>query len=106
MAAQLRRIVECADLPSVTVRVVPFRAGLYAGVETGPFGMLDFPVDAQVGGLPTMVYLNRFDEHVLLDKDKDVAIYEARWGDVCADALDEADSTRLIDEAARRYADQ
>ena len=42
MRAQLERLVEAADLPNVTLQVLPFEAGAHAGMD-GTFAILDFP---------------------------------------------------------------
>lgn len=41
MSRQLMHLVDLADLPNVTIRVVPFTAGLHPGVR-GPFKVIEF----------------------------------------------------------------
>jgi transcriptional regulator with XRE-family HTH domain len=103
MVEQLRKINEVGRLPNVTIRVVPFGAGMYAGLEIGPFGLLVFPKSPHFGSLPTTAYLERLGEQVFLDKPKDVESYQERWDDVAAHALDEAASRDLIEQAAQRF---
>ncbi|MCQ8192260.1 Scr1 family TA system antitoxin-like transcriptional regulator [Streptomyces rugosispiralis] len=56
-AEQLRRLLEMSELPNVTVRVVPFEAGLHLGVLPGPFITLRFPLNADaVETEPPTVY--------------------------------------------------
>lgn len=44
MRRQLRRLIEVADKPNITVEVIPFSAGLHPGMK-GPFEIIEF-VDA------------------------------------------------------------
>lgn len=42
MRRQVRRLIELADSPNVTIEVVPFSAGVHPGIK-GPFVVLEFP---------------------------------------------------------------
>src|SRR5436190_16755967 len=42
MRDQLKRLVEAAELPNVTLQILPFAAGAHAGMD-GTFAILDFP---------------------------------------------------------------
>ena len=42
MAHQLAQLVEMSELPNVSVRLMPFDAGLHYGVMSGPFVMMRF----------------------------------------------------------------
>src|SRR6202000_3281896 len=42
MRAQLRRMIEVADMPNVTIEVVPFGAGVLSGMQA-PFVIYEFP---------------------------------------------------------------
>lgn len=42
MRRQIRRLIEIADRPKVTVEVVPFSAGVHPGLR-GPFVIIEFP---------------------------------------------------------------
>ena len=44
MRRQLRRLIEIARQPNITIEVVPFSAGVHAGMK-GPFTVLEFPGD-------------------------------------------------------------
>src|SRR6185369_5499244 len=50
MRRQLRHLVDSAERPNVTIRVVPMRVGLHAGLQ-GAFSCLDFVAE------PSLVYL-------------------------------------------------
>jgi hypothetical protein len=101
MTEQLRRLGQLADLPNVTIRVVPYRAGMHPGLETNSFEIMEFPTDSRYGGLPTTVYVGRLGEHVLLDKPEETGPYEASWDDICAPALDEMTSRTFIGDLVR-----
>lgn len=103
MVQQLRQLIAISELPNVTFRVVPYRAGMYAGLETGSFTILEFPTDPQFGSLPTTIHVNRLGEHQLLDKARDVEQYEERWNDIRAHTLDDRTSRHLLLETIHQY---
>jgi Domain of unknown function (DUF5753) len=42
MGRQVRRLMELADSPNMTIEIVPFSAGVHPGMK-GPFVVLEFP---------------------------------------------------------------
>jgi transcriptional regulator with XRE-family HTH domain len=52
MQSQLRRLLEVADKPNITVEVVPFSVGLHPGMK-GPFKIIEFadPLDRDIAFL-------------------------------------------------------
>lgn len=44
MRRQLRRLIEIARQPNITIEIVPFSAGVHPGMK-GPFTLLEFPGD-------------------------------------------------------------
>lgn len=96
MTAQLRALADRADLPNVSVRVIPHRAGMYPSLETGPFTILDFPSDTKFGVLPTIVHPTQSGEILLLDRTSDTACHEERWDNARAYALDEHGTHQLV----------
>jgi len=70
LRAQLERLLEVAELPSVTLQVLPLAAGAHPGL-VGAFSLLRFP-DAE---LPDVVYLEHQTGAVYLDKPEDVDQY-------------------------------
>lgn len=101
MRAQLAALVDRVHPAKVSIRVVPYRTGMYAGLETGSFTLLDFPAEDQLDGLPRTVTFNQLGEHVLLDKPREVDQYQECWDDIRAYAFDQATSTRLITDTAQ-----
>ncbi|MET9493563.1 helix-turn-helix transcriptional regulator [Streptomyces sp. NPDC006552] len=81
MRGQLEHLVEMAQLPQVTVQVLPFSQGWHAG-ESGTFTLLSFPES----DLSDLVFLEQLTSALYLDKAEDVAQYEramARLGEEC-----------------------
>ncbi|WP_256790292.1 helix-turn-helix transcriptional regulator [Frankia sp. AvcI1] len=102
LARQLDRLVEVADLPNVTIRVVPFRAGLHAGVMSGPFVVLRFPSNGDGKNTePPTVYVEGLTGALYLDKPHEVERYEAAFTSVWDATLDESSAKDLISQAAR-----
>ncbi|MEU5563624.1 helix-turn-helix domain-containing protein [Micromonospora musae] len=98
MAGQLSRLIETAELPNVSVRVLPFAAGPHSGAVAGSFVILDFP--ATKGGRatsePPIAYSESLTGALYLDKPDELDAYRAAWKSVEALALDEAQSTEMI----------
>jgi transcriptional regulator with XRE-family HTH domain len=97
MAAQLDGLAETAGIPNVSVRVVPFRAGLHHGVMSGPFYILRFPLngDGQESE-PATVYVNGFTGDLYLDKTREVERFADAFERIWGAALDERASRDLI----------
>lgn len=98
MSEQLRRLAEVAQLPHVTVQVVPFGAGAHPGME-GPFLILGFPEQAD----PDVVYVDSTSSGVYLEMEPDVRRYALMFDHLRAAALGPDDSVNVISDAARRF---
>ncbi|OKI40794.1 helix-turn-helix domain-containing protein [Micromonospora sp. CB01531] len=98
MVGQLSRLIEAAELPNVSVRVLPFAVGPHSGAVAGSFVILDFP--APKGGRaapePSVAYSESLTSAIYLDKPEELAAYRAAWKSLEALALDEAQSTDMI----------
>jgi transcriptional regulator with XRE-family HTH domain len=70
MRAQLEYLLELADLPNVTLQIVPFCAGTYAAAG-GPFTILRFPYP----DMPDVVYLEHLNSAQYLDQPRHVDDY-------------------------------
>jgi transcriptional regulator with XRE-family HTH domain len=69
MRAQIRQLIELAELPHVTIQVLPLRA---ASVPVGiPITLLRFPQ----GELPDVVYVEQFTSALYLDRPADTEPY-------------------------------
>ncbi|MCW3817862.1 helix-turn-helix domain-containing protein [Micromonospora sp. DR5-3] len=98
MVGQLSRLIEAAERPNVSVRVLPFAVGPHSGAVAGSFVILDFP--ATKGGRaapePSVAYSESLTGAIYLDKPDELAAYRAAWKSLEALALDEAQSTDMI----------
>ncbi|MDF3292004.1 helix-turn-helix domain-containing protein [Streptomyces silvisoli] len=104
MAAQLTHLVEVGELPNVSIKVVPFSAGLHLGVMSGPFVILRFPLNGDgAESEPPTVYVDGYTGALYLEKPNEVERYGAAFENVWATALDEDESKRLICEVAGSY---
>jgi transcriptional regulator with XRE-family HTH domain len=97
MGAQLHHLIEAAELPHVTLQVVPFSAGAHAGME-GPFLILGFPEQAD----PDVVYVENTTAVSYLEEPSDVRRYTLMFDHLRASALNPGDTLRMIKEAADR----
>ena len=101
MAAQLDSLAEASEQPNVSLRVVPFSAGLHRGLMSGPFELLRFPLngDGQPSE-PATVYADGFTGALYLDKPHEVERYANAFESIWSAALDEAASTDLTRQSA------
>ncbi|HLK01537.1 MAG TPA: helix-turn-helix transcriptional regulator [Streptosporangiaceae bacterium] len=96
MPEQLRHIADMAQGDDrVTVRVVPFNAGAYAGWAAGPFALLEFD------GLPNILYLEVGDRVAMVHSD-DARVAESAdaFEKMLGDALPAAESIEFIRSVA------
>jgi transcriptional regulator with XRE-family HTH domain len=101
MAGQLHRLADASELSNVSLRIVPFAAGLHPGMMSGPFEILRFPVNG--GGLesePPTVYADIYTGAIYLDKPHEVERYDRAFEEIWGTALDEPSSRKLIRQAA------
>lgn len=89
--AQLQRLIEMAELPNITLQVVPFDAGGHAAAG-GPFTILRFAEP----DLPDIVYLEHLTSAVYLDKKRDVVDYLAVMDNLCIQAESPAATTNFL----------
>jgi transcriptional regulator with XRE-family HTH domain len=91
MAEQLQRLIDAAALPKVTIQVLPFRAGVHAGMD-GEFTILSYDDPAD----PDVVYLEtaageKFDESTDVTRR-----YNSIFDELRAAALNPAESLRTL----------
>jgi transcriptional regulator with XRE-family HTH domain len=96
MRRQLRHLVDSADRPNVTIRVVPLQAGPHAGLQ-GPFACLDFAEE------PSLVYIENHHFGMFLDEKEDIAAYRVALGNILNEALEPAESAELIAKLADEH---
>ncbi len=104
MAEQLTHLVKVSELPNVSLRVVPFEAGLHLGVMSGSFTILRFPLNGDgIDTEPPTVYSDGYTGDLYLDKPNEVEHYDRAFESVWGTSLDEQASRRLISEVAGSY---
>ncbi len=91
MRAQLEHLLYMADLPNVTLQIVPFNSGPHAAAG-GPFTILRFP-EPDVADL---VYLEQLNSALYLDQPGDVLDYVTIMDQLCVQAETGAASQDML----------
>jgi transcriptional regulator with XRE-family HTH domain len=91
MRAQLQRLADAADLPNVTIQILPFEAGAHAGMD-GTFAILDFPEP----GDPDVVYAENATGGLFLEKGDELRKYIFIFDHIRAAALRPEESVALV----------
>ncbi|WP_328683040.1 helix-turn-helix domain-containing protein [Streptomyces sp. NBC_00343] len=98
MREQLERVLESAELPSVTLQILPFDSGTYPA--TGTFTMLGFPAPED----PDLVYRDGITDAVYLEGEHHVREYTKAFDGLRAAALSPQRSVQLIKSVLKEYA--
>ncbi|WP_433657324.1 helix-turn-helix domain-containing protein [Nocardia sp. CA-128927] len=97
MANQLAHLADAAQLPNISVRIVPLSAGTYGGLIGRSFVLLEFPPHPTAYLTePPVVYVEGYIDDLYLERPEEIAAYRAVHTDIKRLALDEADSLGLI----------
>jgi len=91
MRSQLRRLLDVAERPNVTLQVLPFTTAAHVH-PISPFTILEFPDAAD----PTVVYLEHLTGSLFLEADEEVSRYTVVFDHLRAEALGTAASIDLI----------
>jgi hypothetical protein len=97
MRDQLQRMVDAAQLPNVTIQVIPFSAGAHPAMESS-FDILEFAAPA-----PSLVYVEGLIGNMYLERSQDLLRYEEVFERLSDVALNPQESIELIAETATRY---
>jgi transcriptional regulator with XRE-family HTH domain len=92
MRDQLVRLVEAAELPNVTLQILPFQVGAHAGMD-GPFAILDFPEAED----PDVVYAESATGGLYLEKTDELKKYGTIFDTIQSTALTPEESTKMIE---------
>ena len=95
MRAQLAKLREAADLPNVTIQVIPYDAGAHAGM-LGSFVVLDFPNPAD----QSIVYIDSMAGDLFLEDDAEIRRYILMFQHMRAAALRPDQTLSLLAAAA------
>jgi hypothetical protein len=96
MRAQLHHLTEVAELPNVTIQVVPFGSGGHAAAS-GSFTVLRFAEPE----LPDVVYIEQLTTALYLEKREDVDHYLEVMNHLSTQALTPARTARFLTEITR-----
>ena len=88
---QVRHLIEMAQLPNITLQVLPFRAAGHPAAG-GPFTILRFAEP----DLPDIVYLEQLTSAVYLDKKRETDNYLVVMDSLCVEAESPADTTNFL----------
>jgi transcriptional regulator with XRE-family HTH domain len=91
MAAQIRRLIELAVWPHITIHVLPNSAGAHAGLTGGRFTILDFPGDDK-----PLVYLEEASSELLLETADAVQSYTVIFSRITSSALGPEESVAYL----------
>lgn len=94
--AQLRQLATAADLPNVTLQVLPFETGAHAGMD-GTFAILDFPEPSD----PDVVYAENTTGGLFLEKSDELRKYIFIFDHIRAAALPPEESVALLAKLAK-----
>ncbi|MFB4272999.1 helix-turn-helix domain-containing protein [Nonomuraea sp. GTA35] len=94
MAAQMTHLVEVAQWPNVTLRVLPRRVGAHPGMS-GAFVLLSLAQD------PVSVFVEGAPQEIVTDEVALVRGYERRFHCLSASALTAEDSLEILGQIAR-----
>jgi transcriptional regulator with XRE-family HTH domain len=98
MRQQLQRLVDIAELPNVTIRLVPFSVGLHPG--SGPFEIIQFADAAN----QYAVFIETAHGYFITDKPEDIRKYKNVFDRITQISLRPEDSVARIREAAKAMA--
>jgi transcriptional regulator with XRE-family HTH domain len=98
MRAQLARLLEAGELPSVTIQVLPFTRGAHPGLG-GAFTIIGFPDPTDLD----VVYVDSPAGNIFLEKDRDVRRHTTWFDHLRAAALPPDESADFIAAVADEF---
>jgi len=97
MRDQLQRMIEVAQLPNVTIQIIPFGVGAHPAMESS-FDILEFGTVA-----PSLVYVEGLIGYMYLERPQDLERYDRVFERLRDTALSPQDSIELMAQTAARY---
>ncbi|TLF78382.1 helix-turn-helix domain-containing protein [Nocardia cyriacigeorgica] len=102
MSKQLMALADASTRPNVTIRVIPFSAGMPTGDQIGPFVILDFAKNRRgISTEPTTVYAETYTGDFYSEKASIVQRYRQAYAVLERAALDEINSRTLLRRVAK-----
>jgi transcriptional regulator with XRE-family HTH domain len=99
MRAQVQRLSESAQLPKLTVQVIPFEAGAHPAMESN-FSILDFEQPL----VSDIVYVEGLVGNIYLERPTDLERYRKIFSHLSTTALNTPDSISLLTRISASYA--
>ena len=96
MGVQLERLIEAANLPNVTIQVIPFTLGAHPGVESN-FSILEMPAST-----PGVVFVEGLVGSIYLERPEELARYQQIFERLQGIALSPKDTIKLIKKVRAR----
>lgn len=93
MRAQLRHMIEAADLPTVTLQVIPLSAGSHSSMD-GSLVLLSFPEPED----PDMLYIEHAVGALQIEDEGEVRVAASKFEALRSQALSPADSVVFMEE--------
>lgn len=105
MSSQLRHLADLSTRDNVSLRILPFAAGIPLGDATGPFTVLEFGADSKGKPVePPVVYVEGFTGDLYLEGLADVRRYHRAHECLQRSALDIQPSRHLLRQVAKEFA--
>lgn len=99
MKDQLDRLVQASELGTVSIRIIPFNAGLLPS-SNNKFIILSFREPT----VPTAVYIELLTGEMFVERPDEVAVYEATFEQMLAMSIDEDQTREMISSLAASMA--
>ena len=97
MRAQLARVVEAAEMPNVTIQVIPYETGAHPALDS-VFTILEF-----VSSAPGVVYVEGLIGYIYLEQPRDSVRYNQVFDHLSAMALRPEQSVAFLKEAIKQH---
>ena len=98
MRGQIEHLIRIAELPNVTVQLLPYSVGGHAAAG-GPFTIVRFPES----DLPDVVYLEQLTSALYLDKRNDLDQYQAVMNMLSVQAATPEETPQLLRALMQEY---
>ncbi|MFB7716789.1 helix-turn-helix domain-containing protein [Nocardia sp. NPDC056100] len=104
MIEQLRHLATIGESDNVSIRVIPHSVGMYRGLATLSFSLLEFPDLARHLAEPPVVYTEGSEGALYLEQRDTITRFKDAISEIQRVALSEKDSREFISKIAKEYA--
>ncbi|MET8149379.1 helix-turn-helix domain-containing protein [Actinoplanes sp. NPDC049668] len=106
MRSQVWHLLKATELPTVTLRVLPLRAGPHRSSASGGWTLMDFSSENGYNTPPSTVYSEDVTGAIYLDKPSEIETYEEVWAALDRAALDQTESIELMSQRLKELTDR